>query len=105
MRTKTKLLFAAVLIAATGSAIAQAPPAPATPPQATAPPAAQRSADCAPTRPDHSRNTVVPEGRTPGQAQEPVGDCLAEFDGVLWPPLGVDPGMGAPAPEIGKTPV
>jgi hypothetical protein len=105
MRTKPKLLFATALIAATGSAIAQAPPAPATPPQATAPPAAQRSADCAPTRPDHSRNTVVPEGGTTGQAQEPLGDRLAKSDGVLCPPSGVDPEMRAPAPEIGKTPV
>jgi hypothetical protein len=105
MRTKPKLLFATALIAASGTAIAQAPPAPATPLQQTAPPAPQRSTDCTPTRPDHSRNSVVPEGGTTGLAQEPLGDRLAKSDGVLCPPSGVDPEMRAPAPEIGKTPV
>ncbi|MCC8455814.1 hypothetical protein LMJ43_36735, partial [Streptomyces rochei] len=47
MRKTSNIIFAAVLIAASGAAIAQAPPAPATPPQATAPPSPQRAAGCA----------------------------------------------------------
>ena len=102
MRTHPKLIFAAALIAATGSAIAQAPPAPATPPQATAPPSTQRSPGCAPS----DRLTTTPEGTTTGQSREPLGDKLAKTDGVLCPPAGVDPEMHAPAPEAGgNTPI
>jgi hypothetical protein len=104
MRTKSKFIFAATLIAASGAAIAQAPPAPATPPQQTAPPPVQHSTDCMPTQPNQ-RGSVAPEGQTTGQAQEPLGDRLAKSDGVLCPPGNVDPEMRAPAPEIGKTPI
>lgn len=105
MRTRSKLIFMTALIAASGAAIAQAPPAPATPPQQTAPPAPQRSANCAPT--EHSNGTTIaPDGTTTGRGREPLGDKLARSDGVLCPPAGVDPEMRAPPPETGSnTPV
>jgi hypothetical protein len=104
MRTKPKLIFAAALIAASGGAIAQAPPAPATPPQATAPPAAQHATDCSPA--DRARGTNATNGTTTGQSREPLGDKLAKSDGVLCPPAGVDPDMHAPAPSAdGSMPV
>ncbi len=95
------------LFAASSGAIAQAPPAPGTPPQATAPPAPQRTANCAPT--EHSNGSIAPKGSggsTTGQAREPLGDKLARSDGVLCPPGGVDPEMRAAPPDTGgNTPV
>src|ERR1700681_564960 len=104
MRTK-HFLFLCMLIAASGAASAQAPPAPATPPAQTAPPAAARANDCTPMRPVPPRGTVAPEGSTTGQRAEPLGDKLAKSDGVLCPPAGVDPEIRAPTPETGNTPV
>jgi hypothetical protein len=105
MRTQARLILASFLIAAPAAAIAQAPPTPVTPSQATAPPPPQRSSECAPSRP---RSNTAP-GQTTGQAQdfgkEPLGDRLAESNGVLCPLEGVDPAMRAPAPDVGKTPV
>jgi hypothetical protein len=103
MRMTSKIILASLVIAASGSAIAQAPPAPATPPQATAPPSPQRAAGCAPS----DRMTSAPDGTaTTGQSREPLGDKLAKTDGVLCPPSGVDPDMHAPAPDTGgNTPV
>ena len=49
-------------MAASGTAIAQAPPAPATPPPQTAPPAPQRATDCTPMKPVPPQGTVAPEG-------------------------------------------
>jgi hypothetical protein len=86
MRTTSNIILAGLVIAASGAAIAQAPPLPATPPQATAPPS--------------------PQGTTTGQSREPLGDKLAKSDGVLCPPAGVDPDMHAPAPSTdGRMPV
>ena len=48
---------------------------------------------------------VAPDGQTTGQAREALGDKLAQSDGVLCPPAGVDPEMRAPTPDAGKTPV
>jgi len=90
------------VMASAGSAIAQAPPTPATPPAQTAP--ASSSNNCAPTRPVPPRGTISPEGTT-GQGREPLGDKLAKSDGVLCPPPGVDPEMRAPPPDVGNTPV
>jgi hypothetical protein len=102
MRTQTRLMMImTALLAATGSVSAQAPPAPATPPQQTAPPAPHRSTDCMPTG-----RTGASDGATTGQAREALGDRLAKSDGVLCPPAGVDPEMHAPAPDTGgNTPV
>src|SRR6478752_3835697 len=97
MCTTSNIILASLLIAASGSAIAQAPPAPA-----TAPPSPQRSPGCAPS----DRLTTAPDGTTTGQSREPLGDKLAKSDGVLCPPSGVDPDMHAPAPQTGgNTPV
>ena len=100
---KHSLYIACVLMAASGVAGAQAPPAPATPPAQTAPPAPV--SNCAPTRPVPPRGTIAPEGSTTGQAAEPLGDRLAKSDGVLCPPTGVDPEIRAPTPDTGNTPV
>ena len=105
MRTTSNIILAGLMIAAFGPAIAQAPPAPATPPQATAPPSPQHAAaDCAPQ--DRPNRATAPDGQTTGQAREPLGDKLAKSDGVLCPPSGVDPEMHAPAPSTdGSMPV
>jgi len=88
-----------------GAAVAQAPPAPATPPAEVAPPAPLRPANCAPMQPVPGSSTAAPEGATTGQRSETLGDKLARSDGVLCPPAGVDPEMRAPTPEGGNTPV
>ena len=104
MRTTSNIILAGLLIAASGAAIAQAPPAPATPPQQTAPPSAQHTADCMPQ--DRPNRATAPDGVTTGQSREPLGDRLAKSDGVLCPPSGVDPEMHAPAPSTdGAMPV
>jgi len=105
MRTASKLLFAGLVVAVSGAAMAQAPPLPATPPQATAPPSAQHAANCMPQ--DRPNRATAPDGTTTtGQSREPLGDKLAKSDGVLCPPSGVDPDMHAPAPSTdGAMPV
>ncbi|WP_441260676.1 hypothetical protein AB7008_41305 [Bradyrhizobium sp. 521_C7_N1_3] len=104
MRTTSNIILASLLIAASGSAIAQAPPAPATPPQATAPSSAQHAANCMPQ--DRPNRATALDGITTGQSREPLGDKLAKSDGVLCPPSGVDPDMHAPAPSTdGAMPV
>src|SRR3954469_17958227 len=105
MPTTSNIILASLLIAASGSAIAQAPPRPATPPQATAPPSAQHAANCMPQ--DRPNRATAPDGTTTtGQSREPLGDKLAKSDGVLCPPSGVDPDMHAPAPSTdNKMPV
>ena len=105
MRTRSKLILASLLIAAPGIAVAQAPPAPATPPAQTAPPQPSRAASCTPMQQPQRPGTAAPEGTTTGQAREPLGDKLARSDGVLCPPAGVDPEIRAPTPDTGNTPV
>ena len=102
MRKNHALLIASILLASAGSAVAQAPPTPATPAQQTAPPPPDRST-CAAIGNGAHPGAVAPEGQTTGQA--PLSDKLAKSDGVLCPPAGVDPAMRAPPPEAGKTPV
>ena len=96
-------LFISCVLLAPGLAIAQAPPAPATPVAETAVPAA--ATRCAPMQPVPSRGTGAAEGTTTGQRAEPLGDKLAKSDGVLCPPAGVDPEIRAPTPEGGNMPV
>lgn len=43
------------------------------------------------------------EGRAAGQ--EPLSDRLARTDGVICPPLSLDPDIRAPAPDGGNMPV
>ena len=42
---------------------------------------------------------------TTGQGSEPLGDKLAQSDGVLCPPSGIDPAIRAPTPDNSKMPV
>src|SRR3984893_18241978 len=102
MRMK-RSLFLCGLMAVSGTASAQAPPAPATPPAQTAPPAPANN--CAQMQPVPPRGTVAREGWTTAQRAEPLGDKLAKSDGVLCPPSGVDPEIRAPTPDTGNTPV
>jgi hypothetical protein len=102
MPMKHPFALCCALIALSGTAVAQAPPAPATPPAQTAPPAPARPANCVPMP---QQGTAAPEGTTTGQRNEPLGDKLAKSDGVLCPPGGVDPEIRAPTPDAGNTPV
>src|ERR1700682_6009506 len=81
MRIKQSILLSCVLMAAAGAAVAQAPPAPATPPAQTAPPSPARGA----------------------VAQAPPAPATPPAHTA--PPAGVDPEMHAPAPDVGNTPV
>lgn len=105
MWMKPSLLLASVLMVASGTVNAQAPPGPATPPAQTAPPPPERASNCVPTQPMPHQGTVAPEGATTGQRAEPLSDKLARSDGVLCPPAGIDPEIRAPTPETGNTPV
>jgi hypothetical protein len=105
MQLKHSLFLSCALMALSGVAVAQAPPAPATPPAQTAPPAPGRANNCAPMQQAPHPGTVAPEGTTTGQRAEPLGDKLARSDGVLCPPAGVDPEIRAPTPDTGNTPV
>jgi hypothetical protein len=100
MQMKPTLALACALIAVPGVAVAQAPPVSSTPPAQTAPPAPDRATGCAPTQTTPQGN-IAPKDTTTGQAQAPLADKLAQSDGVLCPPAGVDPQMRAPAPETG----
>ena len=103
MRMTYSLYLLGLLMAASGAAYAQAPPAQATPPAQTAPPAP--ASNCSPMQPVAPRGTVAPEGTTTGQRAELLGDKLARSDGVLCPPAGVDPEIRAPTPDSGNMPV
>ena len=102
---KRALYLSCLLIAASGVAVAQAPPGSATPPAQTAPPSPLHVANCAPMETPPRSGLVVPEGTTTGQRAEPLGDKLARSDGVLCPPAGIDPAIRAPTPDTGNTPV
>ena len=105
MRINRTHVLSWLLVIAPVAAAAQAPPAPATPPAQTAPPSAARSNNCAPMQQPAHPGIVVPEGTTTGQSRSSLGDKLAQSDGVLCPPAGVDPEMRAPTPEGGNMPV
>jgi hypothetical protein len=106
MRIKQSLILCCVLMAPSGAAVAQAPPAPTTPPAQTVPPAPPRATtDCTPMQQPQRPGTAAPEGQTTGQRSEQLGDRLARSDGVLCPPAGVDPEIRAPTPDAGNTPV
>ena len=102
MAIKRALFLSYLMIAASGGAVAQAPPGTATPPAA---PPSPHATNCAPMQPTPHSGIVVPEGKTTGQRAEPLGDKLARSDGVLCPPAGIDPEIRAPTPDGGKTPV
>jgi len=99
MQIKQSLVIAALVVAGSSAAFAQAPPTPATPPAQTAPPAAERTnANCAATQ-TTPEGTIAPSGTTAGQSPEPLGDNLVKSDGVLCPPSNLDPAMRARAPN------
>ena len=102
--TKHSLFLSCVILAASGAALAQAPPTPVTPPSQTAPSPPARGNNCAPTE-SAPQGNIAPQGSTTGQRAEPLGDKLARSDGVLCPPPGVDPAIRAPTPETGNMPV
>jgi hypothetical protein len=102
--TKVALLPACALMLALEGAAAQAPPSATTPPPPTAL-AASTTSDCAPSKPVPPRGTIAPEGTTTGQANEPLSERLAQSNGVMCPPEGVDPEIRAPTPDAGNTPV
>ena len=53
-----------------------------------------------------SGGAKAPPDYTVGQSNEPLSDKLAQSDGVLCPPSGVDPEIRAPTPpDTGKMPV
>src|SRR5262245_10060134 len=107
MDTRT-IIFAISLAGAVGMSTAtraQAPATPATPPPATAIQShdgAGENPACAPTKP---ANPNARPGVTTGQSSGSLSDRLAEGNGVLCPPSGVDPEIRAPTPDVGKTPV
>jgi hypothetical protein len=101
MKSKLSIFAGCVVGVACCAAVAQAPPTPATPSQQTAPPAPSSPADCAAMAP---RGTISPEGSTVGRSGKPLGDKLAESEGVLCPPTGVDPEIRAPTPDTGDKP-
>jgi hypothetical protein len=100
--TRHALLFTFAFMASVQGAAAQAPPTATTPLKPTATASVD---DCAPmVKPTLPRPNTGP-GTTTGQATELLGDKLAKSDGVLCPPLGVDPEISAPTPDVGNTPV
>lgn len=101
MRSRLPIFAGCLLGVASCGAVAQAPPSPATPPQQTAPAAPSSPADCARTAP---RGEVSPDGSTVGRSGKPLGDKLAESEGVLCPPTGVDPEIRAPTPDTRDKP-
>ncbi len=76
------------------------------PPSTAKPVAPNTAAGCAPTAlpPSGQGAPSARQADTTGQAV-PLSDKLAQSDGVLCPPAGVDPEIRAPTPDVGRTPV
>jgi hypothetical protein len=100
MRT---LAVIASLLAAT-SAYAQKPPADPQPAPLPGPTATVR---CAPVQPPGTEppGKEGPPGQTTGQSREPLGERLAQSEGVLCPPSNIDPQMQKTPPNGSRTPV
>jgi hypothetical protein len=97
--TTTLAMMICALMATPAFVLAQAAPAPATPQAPTAPPNPDRSATkCAPTQVAPTEGSVQPSSPK-NEVGKPLGDTLAQSDGVLCPPPGIDPGMHAPTPN------
>jgi hypothetical protein len=89
----TAFAFFAVLTAALTTPAHAQTPAPKTPPE-TEQQRVQR---------EHSDpKACAPRQETTGA---PLGDKLAQTDGVICPPAGVDPDIRAPTPQSGTMPV
>jgi hypothetical protein len=89
--------MALAVVLAAGTAVAQSPPSPHNPP----PPTATRPdpRPCVQPRPPIGASKPAP---TTGQAP-PLSDQLAQGNGVLCPPKGIDPEIIEPAPNVGST--
>ncbi len=95
-------LFSACLVLAASAALAQSPPTTSTP---TAPKADEvQSAACAQA---NTQSTVGQGGdvKVPTPEGKPLGEKLAQSNGVICAPDEVDPQIHAPTPERGKMPV
>jgi hypothetical protein len=95
-------VFSACLVLATSAALAQSPPTTSTP---TAPKADEaQSAACAQA---NTQATVGQGGdvKVPTPEGKPLGEKLAQSNGVICPPDKVDPQIHAPTPDRGKMPV
>jgi hypothetical protein len=86
-------------------AAAQGPPSESSPSPPTAIQPDPRA--CAeprlPTHPPGNRSDALKRDETVGE--QPLSDQLARSDGVICPPQGVDPGIRAPTPDAGRTPI
>jgi hypothetical protein len=107
MRSNDCLPFAVLLVTAltlAGRTAAQAPPSPTAPP----PPTATQPDPRACEQPGQPENRGAPSTRgsapTAGEGP-PLSDRLAQTDGVICPPKGIDPEIVAPTPDVGRMPV
>jgi len=103
MTSKLSIALCAALVLLPAVAVAQAPPAQATPPAQTAPPNPDRATNCTPTEAVPQDGTVAPKDTATGSSS--LGDKLAQSDGILCPPPGIDSQMHAPTPQGGPMPV
>lgn len=101
MGMRWSTIAACMLLTSSSIALAQAPPKPERSPAATP----RGDKDCTPTRPAPRRDTTSPSENNADRNQDPLGDKLADSNGVLCPPNDVDPQMHVPAPNTGKMPV
>lgn len=101
MWTKRLLSIIVLFVTSFGGVNAQAP----TPPPLAAPPPAKSDQRCVPSKTEPDRGTIAPREGTAGQNGAPLGDKLAQSDGVICPPANVDPKMRTPAPNGGPMPV
>jgi hypothetical protein len=98
-----KPLAVIALLLTASPALAQKPPADAQP---MPPPGPQATVRCAPVQPPGTeQGRAAPPGQTTGQSREPLGDRLAQSEGVLCPPSDIDREMQKTPPDQGKTPV
>ncbi|MDF3813274.1 MULTISPECIES: hypothetical protein [Rhodopseudomonas] len=92
MMTKTLIATCCLVFAVCHQASAQTPPA--------APPTAANPSGCAPAAIAPGQSGSAKPGITTGQGR-PLGEKLADSNGVLCPPTGIDPEMRAPTPQTG----
>jgi hypothetical protein len=86
-------------------ALAQAPPSVTSPP-ASADATVRDPKACAPSQQvNPSQPPSGTTGQSPSGSSQNLGDKLAQTDGVLCPPAGIDPEIHAPTPDTGRMPV
>ena len=98
MRTTAGIL---TLVLFASAAFAQAPPV-----NSFAQAGPQATVRCAPVQPPQpGAGKDTPSQQTTGQSRETLSDRLAQSDGVMCPPSGIDPQMNKGAPDTGNMPV